>query len=222
MRHQARVAAMTVGALVLAACGAENDSEPASQTTASAEAVLVKADPVSSQDITCSHPVRPNDTAAKLHERFGAQARAETLYGPEGIELAAMVLWPDDPARRVEVILAEDAMRSVSLVSVSQNSDWRVAGLAVGDPLARVNEANGKPVGLWGFGWDYGGYVTDLNGGELASLPDGCRLMMRVGPPEHAELADGLVGEVELTSDDPRLAAADVRIEELTLRLDPE
>lgn len=97
------------------------------------------------------------------------------------------------------------------------SSNWRVADLAIGDPLARANEVNGKPFKLWGFGWDYGGTVSDLAGGRLAALPDGCRVMMAVGPREDIALPDGLVGDRELSSDDPRLEVVDVVIHELSL-----
>jgi hypothetical protein len=175
------------------------------------------AEPAPTTELTCSDPVGPRDTAASLQERYGDQARAETLHGPEGIEFPGLVLWPDDPARRIEVVFAEEGQRTVSSVDLSGMSAFRVAGLAIGDPLARANAANGKPFKLWGFSWDYGGYVSDLEGGKLAALPGGCRVVMRVDPHEDAEVPDALVGEVELSSDDPRLEAAGVTIEELSL-----
>ena len=167
--------------------------------------------------LTCSDPVRPTDTAASLQERYGDEARIETLHGPEGIEFPGLVLWPDNPLRRLEVVFAEEGPRAVSSIGLSSGSEWRAAGLAIGHPLARANAANGKPFKLWGFSWDYGGYVSDLAGGKLAALPGGCRVVMRLGPHEGAEVPDALIGEVELSSDDPRLEAAGVTIEELSL-----
>jgi hypothetical protein len=188
------------------------DASGSDSASASAE-----AKPTAATELTCTDPVRASDTAATLQERFGDQARVETLHGPEGIEFAGVVLWPDDPARRLEVVLAEEGQRTVSSVGMSRTSAWRAAGLALGDPLARANEANGKPFKLWGFGWDYGGYVSDLAGGKLAALPGGCRVVMDLGPSEDADVPDALIGEVELSSDDPRLAAAGVTIYELSL-----
>jgi hypothetical protein len=115
------------------------------------------------------------------------------------------------------VVLAEEGGQTVSSIGVGHASTWRVAGLAVGDPLARANEANGKPFKLWGFSWDYGGYVSDLGGGKLAALPGECRAIIRFGPREGAEVADALIGDKEVSSDDPRLEVAGATIEELSL-----
>jgi hypothetical protein len=97
-----------------------------------------------------------------------------------------------------------------------------VSGLAIGDPLARATAANGKPFKLWGFSWDYGGYVSDLEGGRLVRLPGGCRVMMRVGPRDDVEVPVALIGEVQLSSDDPRLEKVGATIEELLLAFPSE
>jgi hypothetical protein len=205
-----------LGLLVLAGACQPADGEGGEPPAVTASATI-EAAPAPATEISCSDPVRPSDTAASLQERYGDQARTETLYGPEGDEIPGLVLWPDDPARRIEVVFAEEGQRTVSSVGLSRTSAWRVAGLAIGDPLARATVANGKPFKFWGFSWDYGGNVSDLEGGKLAALPGGCRVFMTVGPREDAELPDALLGEVKLSSDDPRLEAAGVTIEELSL-----
>lgn len=182
-----------------------------------ATAASTGAEPALADELNCSGPITAGDTAVSLQQRFAGQTRWETLGGPEGSEFPGLVLWPDDAARRVEVIFADEEPRAVASIAVRPNSQWRVAGLALGDPLARVNEANGKPFKLWGFSWDYGGYVSDLDGGKLAALPGGCRVIIRFGPREGAEVADAVVGDHEVPSDDPRLEAAGATIEELTL-----
>ena len=212
-----RMRSFQLGMLVLAgAC------QPAAETGEDQQTVSAPAEATASAlsaatELTCSAPVKPTDTAVSLQQRYGDQARAETLYGPEGIEFPGLVLWPDDPARRLEVAFIEEEQHTVSSVMLGRASNWRIAGLAIGDPLARVNAANGRPFKLWGFGWDYGGTVSDLAGGRLAMLPGGCRVVMAVGPREDIALPDGLVGDRELSSDDPRLEAADVMIHELSL-----
>jgi hypothetical protein len=204
----------------LAACQQERDPGSAAEempaATLAPEPGLAPA-----AELTCSDPVRANDTAASLRERYGDDARVETLYGPEAIELPGVVLWPDDPSRRVEVIFSDETRRHVSLAQLSGASERRVAGLTVGDPIVRAHQSNGRAFELWGFSWDYGGFVSDFKGGELEKLPGGCGLLMRLGPREDAMLPDALLGEVQLLSDDPRLEAAGVRIEELSLAFNP-
>ena len=68
--------------------------------------------------------------------------------------LPGVVLWPNDPKRRVEVVFADEGRRSVSFAQLMGTAAWRVAGLAVGDPLGQVLEANGRPFELWGLSWD--------------------------------------------------------------------
>lgn len=201
--------------VLLTLLGACQPAQDEAQPTEAAS--KTRAEPAPATELTCSGPIKPGDTAASLQQRYGDQARTETLYGPEGIEFPGLVLWPDDPARRLEVVFAEEGQRTVSSIGLGRESTWRVAGLAIGDPLANANAANGEPFKLWGFGWDYGGAVSDLAGGRLAALPGGCRVVMAVGPREDIEVPDGLLGDRELSSDDPRLEAADVVIHELSL-----
>lgn len=207
--------------LPLALCGcqqaAERDEAPVALAGLEARAPQAAGSPAQGVDLTCSDPVRPSDTLASLKQRHGTEAREETLTGVEGIEYPALVLWPDDPARRLEVTFIEDGERTVSSIRAGEGSAWRVAGLALGDPLARVNAANGRPFTFLGFGWDYGGAVTDLAGGRLATLPGECRLVMVIGPRADMPAADGLQGDIELSSDDPRLSAADIVVWDLSL-----
>jgi hypothetical protein len=172
--------------------------------------------------MTCSDPVKASDTADTLRQRFGDQARVETIYGPEGIELPGVALWPDDSKRRIEVVFSDEGRRTVLFAEANGASEWRAAGLSLGEPLAKAQESNGKPFELWGFSWDYGGYVSDFRGGKLAALPGGCRALLRFDVPEEADVPTEILGEVRLTSDDPVLAGVNARIVELALAFDPD
>jgi hypothetical protein len=204
------------------ACNApeEGDRATAGRTDHSpAAASEVPADPTPTE-MTCTYPVKANDTAATLVERFAGQARIETIYGPEGIELPGVALWPDDPQRRIEVVFSDEERRHVSFAEANGASVWRAAGLALGDSLAQAQKANGKPFDLWGFSWDYGGYASDMQGGKLEKLPGGCRAMLRFDVPAEAEVPTEILGEVQLKSDDALLAGANARIVELSLAFD--
>lgn len=171
--------------------------------------------------LTCASPVAPTDTAASLKRRFGAQAVVQTVPGPEGTEFKAMVLYPRDSARRLEVTFQDEAMkgRVGSVLLRGDRSRWRVAGLGLGDGLAKVEAANGRAFQIGGFEWDYGGYVQGWKGGALARR--GCRIGMRMGlTGEGAPIADGILGEVELQSNDPRVRRAKPVITELSVGWD--
>lgn len=169
--------------------------------------------------ITCDYPVRRGDTRASLIERMGKDARVEEVAGPEGMDFDALVLWPDDPARRLEVIFMDDAMTERGSVRIyGEASDWRAAGLGLGSTLAEVEARNGGPFTLMGFEWDYGGLVMDWLGGELERLPGGCRAGAHMGyADETGEVPMSLVGDVELRSDLPAMRELQPEVAELWL-----
>ena len=228
MTHRGYRLAWSIAALgALSACQnsepqrADDAAQPAARPSASASAKPA-SEQSTSTTMTCTYPVSPADTAAALRARYGKDARLETLPGAEGSEFEGLVLWPDDRSRRVEIVFEDDAMLHPSTVRVWEGSQWRIAGIGLGDPFEKVRAANGGPFEFYGFSWDYGGYVSDLMGGKLASLGNGCGLSLRLGPSENAELADSLIGEGSVSSEDPLLASADVTVEELTLQFDGE
>lgn len=176
------------------------------------------AAPVSPPALTCAAPVSRSDTAASLRKRFGKDARMGTIDGAEGMTTPALLLWPNDPRRRLAVLFADEGKRTAASVLVrSARSLWRAEGLGIGTPLSAAATRNGRPIALNGFEWDYGGYVTDYRGGRLAKLPGGCNLSLRFGPTQGAPLADAISGDRTIRSDDPKVQRAKPTIEEITV-----
>jgi hypothetical protein len=174
---------------------------------------LLAASPATAPGIrplTCAVPVKKGDTAASLKQRYGAQARLMKIDGAEGEMLSGMALWPNDPARRIDVFFEDTPRKRVETIRLTDpRSRWRIGGLGVGSRLDAVLRANGRPVQIGGFGWDYGGGV-DPRGGKLAKWPGGCRigLVMDVGR-NVADVPDGISGDgLVLRHDDQRLKAA--------------
>lgn len=196
---------------MLAAC---EPAESADQPAAAAPPVAHASTPTD-LELTCSDPVRPGDTAASLLARFGGDARTEMLGGAEGSEFSGIALWPDDPARRLEVFFAEEGPATASFVRLGEAARWRVASLALGDSLGRVREVNGRSFTFSGFGWDYGGYVGDRSGGRLQTLAGGCTLSLRLDALSPFDESLAIDGDVEISSEMPGLAAADIRLVEL-------
>lgn len=171
-------------------------------------ATPVKAPPL--RALTCAVPVKHGDTAASLIKRFGSQAKAMPIHAAEGEMADGMALWPNDPKRRIDIFFEERPPNFVESIRITDpRSRWRIGGLGVGSRLDAVLRANGRPVEIGGFGWDYGGGV-DPRGGKLARWPGGCRigLVMDVGR-DVSEVPDGIQGDgLVLRADDPRLKAA--------------
>lgn len=175
-------------------------------------AAPAKAPPI--RPMTCAVPVQKGDTSASLKQRYGAQARSMKIHGAEGEMVDGMALWPNDPARRIDVFFADAPGKRVDTIRIAEaNSAWRIGGLGIGSRLDAVVKANGRPVRVGGFGWDYGGGV-DARGGKLERWPGGCRigLVMDVGP-EVRDPPDNVFGDgVSMGSNSQALQAARPRV----------
>jgi hypothetical protein len=157
---------------------------------------LAQGTPPMEGPITCSSPVAATDSANSLKQRYGD----ETYKG--------LVLFPRAMDRRIEVGFIDDKVATVSgltLRDTAKTSRWSVAGITIGASLVEVQKANGKSFVVSGFGWDYGGFVTDFKNGALGRiLPGGCSITVRFGKdkdPPRALSGDG----VKVSSDNPAL-----------------
>ena len=170
---------------------------------------------------SCTYPLAGEEAVTTILRRYGAAAKRAMLGGPEGTELPGLVLWPSDPARRVEVILSDDIPERAIALRFGDRSVWRVDGLRVGDTIENAVRVNGGEFALYGFEWDYGGYVADWKSGALARRPAGCGITVRFSPDANAELGEGLAGDRVIRSDAPGMAAARATVSEITLELSP-
>ena len=154
----------------------------------------------------------PLTTRQALEARFGkAHVREEAFDGAEGIgTYPALVVFPDDPSRRLELVLdAEDKDAPIQELRVrAPGSRWRDAsGLRMGMTLSELVALNGAPISFYGLEWDYGGTVQDWHGGRLANAA-GAALFRRVSLGARAGTSPDAVpiGDSVFRSDDPRLA----------------
>lgn len=146
---------------------------------------------------------------------YGDSARVEEIYLVEGTTGEGVVVFPDNPRNRMEVYWeAEIDPKRPALIHISGvGTDWKTTqGITVGTPIADVEKANGKPFSLFGFGWDYGGRVTNWKEGKLNN-----NLNIQFGYTSEGELPDGISGEVELSSDMPALPPLKVAVTSMEL-----
>lgn len=142
------------------------------------------AAPAFAEDIGCAPPFDRGATHASLAKAFGkANVATETIGGAEGETLRATVIYPKESTRRIEVVwFDEKGRRQPSAFRVRDGFKGTIAGIALGTSLAAVEKRNGRPITLYGFDWDYGGYASDYGGGALSKLPGGCVLSLRFEP----------------------------------------
>lgn len=214
---------LTALLFALGACRAEPaapEAQPSASPAAAAPVAtssgkVVVPDP---QAITCTWPVDGSkDTAASVLKRFGKDAKRATLPGPEGTELPGVILWDGDPARRIELVLADGGKdRVIGVMLRGERSTWAIKDLHIGDGIAKVATRNGKPFTFYGFDWDYGGYVSDWGGGRLEGDAKSCTLTLRFDPSGEDE-PEEVVGDHPLKSNDPAAARARPVVSELSL-----
>jgi hypothetical protein len=136
-------------------------------------------------------------------------AKVDTIYIIDGMYDEGVVLYADQPRRRVEIFWDKQnynpnrpAYIRIEGDSTGQ-SDWKTSnGITIGTPLADLQKLNGKAFDISGFGWDYGGFVTDWKGGQLNSA-----VMIRL-EPSAPDASAKVSGEGVYSSDNPDMVAA--------------
>lgn len=206
---------------------------------AGAAAPAVAASAVRASDagvkLICGDPVGWDATEADLIAKFGKDhVEFRDLGGPEGEEMPGTRVNGTDPARRLEIVWADEQARAKP-VMIRVFSSWDEAtggevipvwigpgGVKMGQTLAEVEALNGKPFKMSGFGWDYGGMSLGFEGGTLETAEPRCDLSLHFNP--RAEFGEAVTGDISLSSDDPALRASDavVMMYTITYRRDAE
>lgn len=214
-----RTSLLSLTACLLVGCSEQAPNEESTGgngnlAVADADTQQGVAETAALMEITCTSPVSADDSFESLRERFGEDAQRGTIYGPEGMETPGVILWGDDPTRRIEVMFEDESLRAALNAVVNDESGWTIGGARPGDTLSQVNTVNGRAFTLFGFEWDYGGMVMDWQGGALDQL-EGCNAFASFAPAAETDLPLELLGDVELSSDDARLPGDGIHVWEI-------
>ena len=186
---------------------------------------LLAAAPVAAKDkvkaadsdtLACAGVYGPESNEALVKETFGAEnVVTGMVYGPEGIEMIATTVYPDDPERKMEFGWFDDEnLTYLSYVELSP-SQAAPGGVKLGMSVADVVALNGQPFIVGGFWWDYGGYANIESGTLAGEQEGGCYISIRFSPEEDypADLdVTAIAGEVQVPSYEPLLAKLDTRV----------
>jgi hypothetical protein len=170
-------------------------------------------------------------TAADLGAKFGS-ANVKTAQvpwgGAEGDYSEGTVLFGSDPSAKLEIYWRDRTnKRNPDWVSVrGKQSRWRSpAGISLGTSLREIEQLNGRPFRLVGFGSDVQGTVMSWSGGRLeAQNVNGCRVRMRLSPDwDNADtnvqaLMKQLQGESEYSSGHPAMQSLNPTVNEVFLQ----
>ncbi|HEX7803411.1 MAG TPA: hypothetical protein VF471_11720 [Pseudoxanthomonas sp.] len=217
MRIESTVAATIFGISMILLCGCRreeaaetrNDTPP---PIAAPTAPVAPSEPETTTALVLPGDFAPDTTLEQLQRHYGAgNVKVQQIPGSEGDSFRGIVLFPDDPSRRATLYFQDEkTLRGLSMVSVQEtDSQWKLAsGIGIGTPLAEVRKKNGKPFTFSGFDWDYGGTITDWQGGKLKPANDNAvseRMQLRM-PESGPGDKDYPVGDSGFSSDDPRWA----------------
>jgi len=220
-------------ALLLTACGGARDAEstnsgdastpapdstPAQQPAATEQAATPKPEAPNAPAIESL--LRADDTLAAAQARLGAESLvAGELMGAEGETFSGWVLYPNDPKRTADVFLDEAGTHPSMIRIDNRESQWqRADGIRIGLDHRQLEALNGGPFTFSGFGWDYGGAVTDWRGGKL-DAKDKPRGGLTLCPPDQ-QPEDYPIGDAEFSSEDPRVRAHPMRVCEFSVLID--
>ena len=183
-------------------------------------ALLALAVPALAADIACDGPLAADSNEAALIAAYGAgNVVTGEVDGPEGTTMTATTVFPNDPAKKFEVVWWDEASRSrISYFSVPAG-DTAPGGVKAGMSIAEVLAINGEPFTLYGFWWDYGG-AAGFQTGKLADLPGGCILNLSFQPTKDlpADIDPAPIsGDQEISSDEPMLVQVEARVQDLSL-----
>ena len=181
---------------------------------------------VSAPALDCAAPFTREADEAEFAKAFGKPNVAPAdIEGAEGAKERGTALFPNDPARRLEVLWHDtERSRRPAAVTVSGKSRWtlRTADrkvIAVGTPIELVEQANGGPFSVSGFGWDMGGYATGWRGGAFDSYPGGCTVSIRFDhdPKASAAALKKVSGDKTFASNDPAFKAVKARVSTISV-----
>jgi hypothetical protein len=193
---EARVTRMWLtSALILLGCSPQEREAPvrmSGRPSASAPATITRlpaAPPEWQISRTGSGPLSATTSEADLRRHFGASLVESTrIELGEGETAPGTVIYPADSLRRVEIIWQDTLARRrpARLILRGNQSKWQVSrGISLGTSLQELEQLNGKPFTLAGFGWDYAGVVTDWNGGALDTVLAQVKLYLDPGPAQY-------------------------------------
>jgi len=163
--------------------------------------------PAGAAEIACEGAFAIDSSEARLLEIYGAEnVRTGIVPGPEGTEMLATRVFPDNPKRMLEFVWwDEDARTDPSAIELPAKLAGP-GGVRAGMSVAEIEALNGEPFTLSGFDWDYGGYAG-FETGALAAPAGGCHLSLRFDAKDYPAGIDidSIIGDQAVQSTNPVL-----------------
>src|SRR5262245_53127475 len=106
------------------------------------------------RQLACSGAFAADSSHIRLAQVYGQQNVVfDSVDGPGKTKLAASILFPKDPTRRLEILWQNETSRTgTRVIAINGRSGWAAPrGVRLGLQLAALEKINGKPFKLTGF-----------------------------------------------------------------------
>lgn len=167
--------------------------------------------------IECKGPFAKDSGMLALAVSYDSRNMIFTHEKVQGSEVGVTVMFPKDPKRRLEVWWQNANRTGLYLIDIAGKSAWVAPkGLRLGLTLEQVEKLNRKPFKLKGFDAAGVASVADWDGGELASLPGGCKASASVRAKAKSAAGE-LPAKDEYSSSDPAMRALKPVVSEILI-----
>jgi hypothetical protein len=166
-------------------------------------------------EMKCEGPFAKDTDHKRLVSSFGqSNVARETVY-VEGDGFPASIVFPKQPNRRLEILWWNEKARRRPATIQADGAGWiGPKGIRVGMTLGEVEALNGRPFTLLGFGWDFGGRISEWKGGAFDHLPGDCQLIVFFSEEENVDEAASLkvAGDQEFGSNQNEMKAVKPKV----------
>jgi len=170
--------------------------------------------------LSCDGVFAKDSSHTRLIKVFGASNVRHMKVADPYDEVPVSVVYPKDDGRKLQFHWTnEKARKGLSEARVyGEKSPLRTAsGIGIGTPLAKLEELNGRPLMIQGFGTEVQGAVN-FDGGTLEKLPGGCRFgLTLVSGPGAPAPPEAISGEGSFSSEDPHMRAQNLVVGWMTV-----
>ena len=171
--------------------------------------------------VVCNGPFSKDSSNLKLAMVFDPKNVAFADEEVSGSKVAASIVYPKDPKRRLEIWWQNSANRSgLYLILINGQSTWVApGGMKLGLTLADLEKLNHKAFKLKGFDKDNNATVSDWDGGELATIAGGCKsgVTLQPDPKASPDAVSALSADKEFSSDDAAMRQLKPKVTEILI-----
>ncbi|HNI45088.1 MAG TPA: hypothetical protein PK230_10365 [Chitinophagales bacterium] len=165
--------------------------------------------------------ILPNTTEKEVSNLFGKEnVSQDTIFVADMEPFIGTSLYKGT-ANELQIIWTDAKHEHPEVAITRQKGQWHSPkGIKVGMTLAELVQLNdGKAIQFSGFGWDYGGNVTNWNGGALEQEKVMVKLQEGEISPDLQKLYQSVLGDGVFSSDTKDIEKLGITVGEISISL---